>query len=65
MDLIPLPKDEWRGQPCGTDHVAIAMHTNNGYLHWTKFALSDLPNDLISRDDLERVIVDPGYSPAV
>ena len=65
MDLIPLPRGEWRWQPCGTDHVAIAMHTHHGYLHWTKVALADLPNDLVCLDDLERVVIDPVHGSAV
>lgn len=55
-NLIDLPRSEWKFRRCGADHVAVAMHTNAGYLHWTKFALVDLPNDLVSGDDLERVL---------
>lgn len=36
-------------------HVAVSAHESNGYRYWTKFALSDLPNDLISCDDLKRL----------
>lgn len=57
MALVNLPRAEWRFERSDADHIAVAMHTNAGYLHWTKFALIDLPNDLIGSDDLERVLV--------
>ena len=35
--------------------------------YWTRFALSDLPNDLISADDLERfgITLDEDQAPAI
>jgi len=63
-----LPKDEWLieradadGYPCdGGERILVSAH---GFLPpgcteesgwWVSFALSDLPNDLVSADDLKR-----------
>ena len=35
--------------------IIVGAHENNGYVCWTKILLSDLPNDLVDMDDLERV----------
>ncbi len=36
------------------DSVIVGAHEHNGYLYWTKIPVSDLPNDLVEMDDLER-----------
>ena len=40
-------------EPLDDRHVAAGIHEING-LYWTKVALSELPNDLISVEDLKR-----------
>jgi len=52
MDL--LPKELWKIEPIGDSHVAAGIHEVRGAYHWTKFALADLPNDLLGVDDLKR-----------
>lgn len=53
-----LPDSEKTVHRCG-DLAIVGAHVNEqGYVHYNKFRVSDLPNDLVSRDDLERVLVD-------
>jgi len=51
-----LPVEEWqvRFYP---DFIAVAAHLNGGGLYWTKYRLSDFPQNLISLDDLKRIFV--------
>ena len=42
----------------GGTHILASYYSNQGYRHWEKYALADLPNDLISGDDLERFGID-------
>ncbi len=35
-------------------HVIASLYENEGYRHYEKYPLSDLPNELISLDDLKR-----------
>lgn len=53
-----LPRSEWRAYIVDSRHVAVAAHTNNGYLNWTKVRLPDAVNNGIGRNNLERVVVD-------
>lgn len=46
-------------QRCDPSHVIVCAHENDGYRHYTKVALADSPNDLVSRDDLERLGIVP------
>lgn len=39
--------------------VYAGVHDREGYRWWTAVPLSDLPNDLVGRDDLVRLGVDP------
>jgi hypothetical protein len=58
-----LPKDQWlfrravdqHGEGCVTSGFLIV---NGGIWHF-KFSLTDLPNDFIGKDDLERLGIDP------
>ena len=34
--------------------ILAALHNNEGYLYWTKFQVSNLPNEFVSLSDLER-----------
>jgi hypothetical protein len=51
-----LPVEEWwvRFYP---DFIAVAAHLNGGGLYWTKYRLSDFPQDLIGLEDLKRLFV--------
>lgn len=54
-----LPKSEWIISPSRDEGcVIVGAHENNGYIHFTKVVVSDLPNYLISIDDLERLRID-------
>jgi hypothetical protein len=33
--------------------LIVSTHESHGYRYYTKFALRDLPNDFVSRNDLE------------
>lgn len=35
-------------------YVIASLYENNGYREWEKFKLSELPNNLISLDNLKR-----------
>lgn len=63
--LIRLPRDEIRVEAFSDTHLAVALYTRAGSLYWQKLALSDLPNDLIGIEDLERFGVLPIYVAAV
>jgi hypothetical protein len=60
-----LPKDQWRLEQIPGGFVAAGIYDNSEHRHWIKVAESDLPNDLISVEDLERLIVDPIHMPPV
>jgi hypothetical protein len=48
-------KEEWIIEKYGEDHILAGLwEYPEGYVSWEKIALSDLPNDLISSDDLVR-----------
>lgn len=47
-----LPRDEWTLSVM-PGAVILGAWERNGYLWYEKFALADLPNDLLGRDDLE------------
>ncbi len=49
----PLPKDEWQYWLIQGDQIVLAHYVKNGHLGHSLFALRDLPNDLISTEDLE------------
>lgn len=51
-----LPKSEMTIEPCRADpnYVIVGAHEHQGYRYFTKVRLADLPNDLVSLDDLER-----------
>jgi len=50
-----LPKSEWLIELCGRDHIAAGIYEHPiGYTWWKKVALTELPNDHISLDDLKR-----------
>lgn len=56
--MVPLPKGEWQATRLDADRVAVAMHLNGprqDTLFWTKFNLSDLPNDVVTADDVARL----------
>ncbi len=55
--LTLLPKEEWCLQQHGDVIVAGIYRDRAGYCHSVKLNRSDLPNDLISADDLERIVV--------
>ena len=54
-----LPKSEWTIEPSRDEgYIVVDAHENNGYVYFTKLALSDLPNDLLGIRDLERLGID-------
>ena len=63
--MTPLAKSEWRVKRCGPDHAIIGMHTNGGGIYWTKFALTDLPNEFIGVENLKRIVVDEVNVPTI
>lgn len=53
-----LPKSEWTMRQECPDSDIVGAHEHMGYRYYTKFLLSDLPNDLVGLDDLERFGID-------
>ncbi len=57
-----LPKSEWTLHREGPDAVIVGAHEHPpGVRYYTKFALSDLPNDFLGPDDLVGIGIDPGF----
>lgn len=55
MQLKLIPAAERRFILAGAMRVCVGTHeTEDRYIHWTMFKFSELPNDLVSCDDLER-----------
>jgi hypothetical protein len=55
MQLKPIPREERRFILEAGGRVCVGAHENqNGFIHWTLLKFSELPNDLVSRDDLVR-----------
>ena len=50
-----MPKDEWTFDRATDGGLIVGAHEHNGYVWHTKFELSELPNDLVSLGDLERL----------
>jgi hypothetical protein len=56
MQLTPIPAAERRFILEEGGRVCVGLHEDEEHwIHWTIFNFSELPNDLVSRDDLERV----------
>ena len=67
-----LPRNEWRIKfvpepPCVlvSAHVKDLRDNRSPGRTWLKFQLDDLPNDFVSKDDLERIGVDWAHVGAV
>ena len=62
MELGLLPKGQWllrRGiDQYGKECITLGFLVVNGGIWHFKFYLSELPNDLISENDLERLGID-------
>jgi hypothetical protein len=59
-----VPKEEWIIEMLDENHIAAGLwEYPENHVFWEKVALSDLPNDLISFEDLERfgVTLDPHH----
>lgn len=56
-DMKKLPGDQVLIEQSG-DNVVASLFEDRGYRHWEKYPLSELPNELISRDDLKRFGID-------
>jgi hypothetical protein len=59
LNMYQLPKTEMTVERCiGEElrdtHVIVSAYVRDGTLHSSMVALSDLPNDLVSLEDLER-----------
>lgn len=57
IDIILLPKEEWTDWCIIGDRLVIGTHAHAelGSIHHTDFALTDLPNDFVTAEDLERL----------
>jgi hypothetical protein len=61
-----LPKSEWTFHQEAPDSVIVgAWEYPAGYRWYEKFQLSDLPNDFVSLEDLERIGIDLNHCRAV
>ena len=63
MQLLPM--SDWRVFYEGGKDLCLAMHTNNGFLYWTKVTLVQPLQDLASGSDLESIIVNAVDGPLV
>ena len=55
-----LPKSEMTFQRIADGRVVVGAHQDRaGYRYYSIFEESDLPNNLVSENDLERIIIDP------
>ena len=52
-----LPMDDWQVYYDGGKVLCLAMHSNNGYLHWTKVQLLNPLENFSGNDDLKGIIV--------
>ena len=50
-----LPKAEFTFHQEEQNSIIVGAHEHNGYRWYTRLALSDLPNDLVSLNDLKRL----------
>lgn len=64
-DMALLPKDRWRLERMASGYIAAGLFDNAGHRHWVKLAESDFPNDLVSIEDFERLIIDPVHVASV
>jgi hypothetical protein len=53
-----LPTEQRTFMHPDDQHVIAGAHEHNGARWYTKLRLMDLPNDLVSRDDLVRLGID-------
>lgn len=54
-ELRRLAPEDILIRPCGDgEYIFASYFEENGWRHWDKYRLSELPNDLISLDDLKR-----------
>lgn len=51
-----LPKSQLMIEPCGNDanYVIIGAYEHLGYRYFQKIRLADLPNNIVSLEDLKR-----------
>jgi hypothetical protein len=57
LKMLRKKEIDIRADPDGK-HVQVAMFSNDGFLHYNKFQLSDFPNDFIGSDDFKRFGID-------
>ncbi len=48
-----LPKCEWQYWLMQGDKIAVGHYIRHGYLGYSAVSLADLPNDLVTADDLK------------
>ena len=63
--MQPLPMSEWRVFYEGGIDICLAMHTNQGFLHWTLVTLLKPLQNLAGGHDLESVAVDSIDGPLI
>ena len=51
-----LPLQDWQVYYEGGNELCLAMHSNNGFLHWTKVELKN-PLENFTRDNLLKSVV--------
>lgn len=55
-----LPKEDWILNRHGDEHISAGIYRQSpNFIHMALVKLSDLPNDLITNDDLVRFGIDP------
>lgn len=55
-NLERLPVEAWRVQ-FYRDFIGVAAHLHGGGLYWTKYHLSDFPQDCFALENLKSVLV--------
>ena len=56
--MTQLPMSDWQVYYEGGDIIHLAMHTDKGYLQWTKVDLLHPLKDFSGSDNLKSVIID-------
>lgn len=52
-----LPMSQWSVYYEGGNDICLAMHTNHGFVHWTKVELARPLQNLTRSGDLKGIIV--------
>jgi hypothetical protein len=55
--MLPLQQSDWQIFYDGGKSLCLAMHINEGFLHWTRVELTNPLENFARGDDLERIVV--------